>query len=295
MKMKALSPEFQPLLDQGQELKQRLSSGLSNQNKDSFRFKLKAWSNSVISQTQSIRPRYGTESLDSIFEFAEFYVEGLTPERVAIQIDLASDIIATIPAKEPPPPVEISVSLELQKLISLGRAATQAPRKSWECLVERLNEVKKTHAHTYEKDVPIEISQLIGDVIRDLEAVPDDPERRARNFAEEYERLKSAVDGRVSWIARMISKTTFFIISMLLIIGAIEVMLVHPIHSGILNVVLGVSVIVFVLTELLGVLHHLGSLRAKLESVILPKLRRFFGTEASPDEHISVLGLGPKS
>ena len=294
MKMKALSPEFQPLLDQGQELKQRLISGLSNQNKDSFRFKLKGWSNSVISQTQGIRPRYGTESLDSIFEFAEFYVEGLTPSRVANQIDLAIEIIATIPLREPPPPVEISVSMELQKLIGLGRAAPRASRKSWEHFVERLNEVKKTRAHTFDKDVPIEISQLIDDVIRDFTADPDDPERQARNFAEEYERLKTAVDGRVSLIAKMISGITFLILSILIIIGGIEVILVHPIHGGIINVVLGGAVIVFVLMELFGVLHHLASLRAKLESVILPRLRRFFGTEASLDEYISVLGLGPK-
>jgi len=292
--MKALSPDFQSLLDQGQVLKQRLISGLNNQSKNSFRFELKTWSNSVIAQTQRLSPRYGTESLDGIFEYAEFYVEGLTPVQVAKQIDLALEIIASIPPREPAPPVQLAVTMELQKLIGLGRAAPRASRHHWERHIERLNEVRKNQAHSFDIEGPIEISQLIDDVVRDIEADSDDPAKQARNFAEEYERLKSVVDGRVFWIARMISGLTFLIISALIIIGAIEVMLGHPIHSGIANIALGGSVVVFVIMELFGVLSHLGSLRAKLESVLTPRLRRFLGTEASADNDTSVLGLNAK-
>ena len=129
-------------------------------------------------------------------------------------------------------------------------------------------------------------------MLRNIAADPNDTEREAQTISEEYERLKSAVEERIAWITRMISGIAYAIGSILLAIGAFEIIWEHPFKLGAINIILGVGLFVFLLMELLGVLHHLASLRARLESLIRPRLRRFFGTEAAPTA--SVLGLRGK-
>ena len=289
--MKALSPQFQLLLDQGLVLKQRVTSGLDEGSKEAFRFELRAWSNSVISKTRDIQPHYGTEPLNIIFEYADFYVLGLRPADAANQIHQAIEIIASIPSREPTPPAEISVSMESQKLIGLCRAARLPSRKPWKRFQDRLGELKKTQALTFGKDEPIEISKLVDDFIRDIDADRESNGGQTGNFSKEYDQLRTNVDGRISSIAWLISRVAFLVPSIIIIVGAIVVAIGHPLHAGVLDIILGLSLIAFVVMELLGVLNHLAHYRSKLESILRQRLRRFFGTEDSPDETTSFLGL----
>ena len=291
--MRALSPQFQFLLDQGQALKERVISGLDEGSKDALRFELKAWSNSVLFQTQDLRPFYGTEPLPSIFEYADFFVLGLRAGDAANQLRQAIEIIASIPPKGPSQPVEISVGMELQKLISLGRAAQRPSRKPWVQFVERLNEFGKTQALTFSKEESRDVSGLVGELLRNIEADTGNNKGQTQDFSDEYDQLKTTVNGKISSLAWLISRVTFLVPSLLIIIGAIVVLVGHPLHLGFLDVILGLSLIAFVVMELLGVLNHLDHFRTKLELSTRRRLRRYFGTEESSDEQVTVLGLGP--
>lgn len=297
--MKAMNPEFQPLLDEGEALKERLISALNKDNKSSYKFELRTWFNSVINQTQGIS-YYRTDLQNNIIEHAEFYLESLTPTQVANQIDRLIEMIGSIPpiraSSVNTPSLEITpallVNLELQELIALCQAALRPSRKPWEHFLKRLGELKKTQALTPDEGMPIVVSQLIDDLLRNIDADLDDTERQILNITEEYQRLKSVVEGRALYFAKIISGTTFRILSILIMIGAIGLILGHPFHGGLIDVIIGVAIIVFVLIEIFGILQHLAHLRSNLQSWILPRLRRFLGAEKSPKSHVpTILGL----
>jgi hypothetical protein len=287
--MKALNPQFQQLLDQGDALKERLVTTLSKNNKDAFTRELRAWFNSAKNQTHG-SAGYGMESLDQIFEFARLYLEHLTPEQCANEIDHAIGILASIPAKNPAPSVEIIVSTELEKLMDLGRAAMRPSRKPWKQFLERLSELKRKQPISADNDSPIVVSNIVDELLRNIDADPDN----ARDFVEEYGVLKSAVEARVTWFAKRISGLTFWIVSLLIVLGAVGVMMAHQFHgSGLIYRILFVGVMGFFVMELLGVLHHLAGLRSRLEALIRLRLRRLF--VEFPDAHTaSVLKLQPK-
>ena len=121
-------------------------------------------------------------------------------------------------------------------------------------------------------------------------------EREVQARAEAYRRLKLAMEGRANLLARLIARSAYQVVGFIAICGAAALVIGHPIKSGVLGILIAVAVIVFVMLEFLGILHHMTYLSGRLERVLLPRLRRVLGAEDSKvNRGSSILGLDSKA
>ncbi|HVS82992.1 MAG TPA: hypothetical protein VHE60_14790 [Pyrinomonadaceae bacterium] len=109
---------------------------------------------------------------------------------------------------------------------------------------------------------------------------------------EAYRRLKLAIEGKASSLAHLMARTTFQLVGILVICGALVLIIGHPIQGGLWGTLIALPVIVFVLMEFLGILHHMTQLSSGLEARLLPRLRRALGAEDTSHHRLaSILGL----
>src|SRR6266705_849239 len=112
--MKALNPEFQSLLDDGESLKERILSYINEraliedsetpegeggevaEAKRSFKIELRGWFNSVANQTKGLS-YFGATSLDGFLTGSESDVEFENAKSLAANCESALEIVAAIP------------------------------------------------------------------------------------------------------------------------------------------------------------------------------------------------------
>jgi predicted transcriptional regulator len=109
--------------------------------------------------------------------------------------------------------------------------------------------------------------------------------------AEEYRQLRLRVEGKATRLTQLITKAIYLSVVILVIVGAVALIVGHPLHAGVLGIVVGAGLAIFITMELFGILEHASHLRSKLEAYMLPKVRRALGADESPRPQLSFLGL----
>lgn len=168
-------------------------------------------------------------------------------------------------------------------------------------IIDRVRSTYDEHARKKVAEAEANAQRRVDEAAKQLAEVKNQVEQHyvgARgiedNTAEEYRRLKLAIEGRALLLARILGRTSSFFLALPVIVGAGALIIGHPIHGGFIGVTIGITLVVFVLMELFGILHHIDQLRARVETLTLPWLRKALGAEhPRPNFSINVLGLDP--
>lgn len=103
-----------------------------------------------------------------------------------------------------------------------------------------------------------------------------------RALAERLRQKELRIQGRARSIASFAGGALKWLTAALVIAGAFTLILGHPFHAGLLGMILGFAVVVFVVLELVGILRHISDTRALLERRIERRIRLWLGGE-DPD------------
>jgi hypothetical protein len=126
---------------------------------------------------------------------------------------------------------------------------------------ERLRRVKDEHERTFS----VFAAEKQAEILR-VETIE-------RTTAEKIRRQDLAIEGRARTWASFVTRGLQWFIAAILIVGAIALIIGHPFHNDWLGIGFGVAVIVFVLLELIGILHHVSEWRTELEVKLRSRLR----------------------
>jgi chorismate mutase len=117
--------------------------------------------------------------------------------------------------------------------------------------------------------------------------------KREHTAAEGYRRLKLTIEGKANSLARIIGWIVSVLLALPVIVGAMALIVGHPIEGGVIGLVIGIALALFVFIELVGILGHINALRSRIETLVLPRLRLALGADSPPplSASSSVLGL----
>lgn len=97
------------------------------------------------------------------------------------------------------------------------------------------------------------------------------------SVVENQRRIELHLDGKARKIAHTISLPVYWGFSIMLIAGAFVVLISHPLHAGWFRIFLFLCVCLFLLLELIGLLHHGKQINAALEQKMTKKFRNWLG------------------
>jgi hypothetical protein len=210
----------------------------------------------------------------------------------------------------------LSKSLKQHELIALCGAALRPRRSTWARFLHHLNAQRKSNKVTSDEMTAILVSELSDPLLREAETGSlNDPDaatmdeiidrlkadyradadakvavasQRAaseaaraaaaeQSAAEKERRRELAIASRSRKIGHATSVGAFSLVAVLAVVGAIQLLRVHPFRAGVaesvIEAALGGLAVVFILLELVGVLRHAAELRGWLERRITSAVR----------------------
>jgi len=143
-------------------------------------------------------------------------------------------------------------------------------------LDEVVDRVKESYGYKVDEVTKIYENKIkeFNDQLISANAHKDQIEQSA---AEKSRRLELHLDGRARKIAHYTSWPLYWGISSMIIAGAFVVIFAHPVHVGLFGKLLAFCTILFVLMELIGLLHHGRQIFITLEQKLTNKLRIWLG------------------
>lgn len=152
-----------------------------------------------------------------------------------------------------------------------------------ETLDEVVERVKESYGVRADAKVQ-EVAEQYEARLADLEAKTLTERERAsaaeRTASESARKRDLVVEGRARTYARAIAGGAGWIVSTLVIAGALALIVGHPFHAGWLGVAVGSAVVVFVLLELVGILRHVSGWGSLLETRLRRRFRRWLRGDA---------------
>ncbi len=103
-----------------------------------------------------------------------------------------------------------------------------------------------------------------------------------RESAERARKQALVMEGRARSWARGLSYILQWGVAIFIVTGAVALIVMHPFHSGPFGIFIGLSVVVFVLLELAGVLRHVGETRAQIEIALTKRFRKWLEGKTNP-------------
>ena len=173
-----------------------------------------------------------------------------------------------------------------------------------------LDEVIDRVRSSYERESKRLIEEYRGEVdshiseadtrFTDLEAesrrLLSEAEARERAAAEDNRRLKLTIEGNATLLARIIGWVVAAALSFPVVIGALALIVEHSISGGLVGLIVGIALIIFVVMEMLGIIvGHISHVRLWVEGRVLSPCRRWLGAEKPSAKAPSVLGLEAQS
>lgn len=101
-----------------------------------------------------------------------------------------------------------------------------------------------------------------------------------RTAAEKLRRRVLSIEGRARTWARRMTRSVQWTVSILLVAGALALITGYPFHSGLIGIVVGLAVVVFVALELAGNLRHVSRWGALMEARMTRHFRDWLGGDA---------------
>jgi hypothetical protein len=147
-------------------------------------------------------------------------------------------------------------------------------------VVERVKESYGARADARVQEVAGEYERRLADLEAKARAESERASAAERTASESTRKRELAIDGRARTYARGMTRGVSWIVSTLVIAGALALIVGHPFHPGWLGVALGVAVVVFVLLELIGILRHVSDWRSSVETRLTRRFRTWLGGDA---------------
>ena len=104
-------------------------------------------------------------------------------------------------------------------------------------------------------------------------------DQTASQLAEVARRRDLHIQKRARSIARICGAVIQVVLSLIVCGGAVALITGHPLHTGVLGLLLGLSVVAFVVLELVGILGHVRLWRLEIEARVSTRVRRWLGGE----------------
>jgi hypothetical protein len=99
--------------------------------------------------------------------------------------------------------------------------------------------------------------------------------REAVSSAERLREVELSLDGRARSIARRIAAAARWGLSVVVLAGAAAIAVAHPAHRGWIGFLIAGVVVVFLILEVLGIMHHLAERTQRLEVWLTTRLRHW--------------------
>jgi hypothetical protein len=147
-------------------------------------------------------------------------------------------------------------------------------------VVERVKESYGARADARVQEVAGEYERRLADLEAKTRAESERASAAERTASESARRRELVIEGRARTYAGGITRGVGWIVSTLVIAGALALIVGHPFHPGWLGVALGVAVVVFVLLELIGILRHVSDWRSSVETRLTRRFRTWLGGDA---------------
>jgi ABC-type transport system involved in cytochrome bd biosynthesis fused ATPase/permease subunit len=147
-------------------------------------------------------------------------------------------------------------------------------------VVERVKESYGSQAEERVRGVTNEYQRRLAETEARAQAATVHAEAVERTIAEKMRRRELAIEGRSRAWARLVTRSFQYLIAAIVVAGAIALISGHPFHGGLLGIVVGVAIVVFVVLELIGILRHLSDWRASFEVRLGIRLRGWLSGDA---------------
>ncbi len=144
-------------------------------------------------------------------------------------------------------------------------------------VVERVKESYGARADARVREVGEEYEKRLADLAAKMQAESERAGAAERTASESARKRELVIEGRARTYARTITRGTGWIVSALVIAGALALILGHPFHTGWWGVAVGVVVVAFVLLELAGILRHVSEWRPSVETRLTRRFRAWLG------------------
>jgi len=156
-------------------------------------------------------------------------------------------------------------------------------------------EVSKRLIEEYKSKADLRVSEADGRVV-DLHAesqrLLSEAEERERKTAEDNRQLRLTIEGNATLLARILGWSVAVIISLPVIAGGVALIVERSMSGGVIGVMIGAAIVVFVMLEMLGILvEHVTRVRLWVEGKTVPYCRRILGAEKATAKAPSMLGL----
>lgn len=100
-----------------------------------------------------------------------------------------------------------------------------------------------------------------------------------RSTAEQLRRRDLAMEGRARLWARNVTRVIQGLVAAAVICGAVALIVGHPLQSGLIGIVVGGAIVIFVALELIGILRHVSEWRTLFEVRLTTRFRAWLDTE----------------
>lgn len=147
-------------------------------------------------------------------------------------------------------------------------------------VVERVKESYGASADAAVREVTEQYEARLADLDAKTRAESERASAAERTASESARRRELVIEGRARTYAHGITRGVGWIVSTLLIAGALALIVGHPFRAGWLGVAVGAAVVVFVLLELVGILRHVSEWRSSMEMRLTRRFRTWLGDDA---------------
>lgn len=147
-------------------------------------------------------------------------------------------------------------------------------------VVERVKESYGARADAKVQEVTEQYEAKLAELEARMRAETERLSASERTASEKARKREMVIEGRARTFARGITKAVYWIVSALVIAGALALIVGHPFHAGWLGVAIGAAVVIFVLLELVGTLRHVSEWRSSAETSLTRRFRAWLGGDA---------------
>ena len=145
-------------------------------------------------------------------------------------------------------------------------------------LDEVVNRVTASYAADADRQMKMLTKQYdskLSEVQAREQAASERAEAVERSAAEAMRRREILTEGRARQWAKNLTGGCYWALSFVIVAGAIVLIGGHPLHGGLIGVLIGIAIVTFVVLELAGILKHVSDWRGSTEVRLTKHFRRW--------------------
>ena len=148
-------------------------------------------------------------------------------------------------------------------------------------VVERVKESYRAKSDAKVQEITEEYAAKLAELEARAQAESERASEAEHTASEHARKRELAVERRAQTLARRIALGTSWLVGALVIAGAVTSICGHPFHLTGAGIVIALSVVVFVLLELVGILRHVSEWRSEMEAYLTKRFRTWLDSSAT--------------